>query len=149
MLPLINGGRPIEVLLVEDSEEEAELTLDSLKDGRIRNRVHWVQDGEEAMAFLRKEGDYQNVPRPDLVLLDLCLPKMNGQEVLAEIKQDPRLKRIPVVIMTSSTDEKDIFAAYDHHANCYVTKPLDMDKFIDVIRQIEDFWLTVVRLPAA
>lgn len=149
MSAMINGGRPIEILLVEDSAEDAELTINSLKDGRIRNRVHHVEDGEEALEFLRNEGIHKNRPRPDLVLLDLCLPRLSGQEVLAIVKQDAKLKRIPVVIMTSSDDEKDIFAAYDRHANCYVTKPIDMDKFIDVVHQIEDFWLTVVRLPAA
>jgi len=145
----ITGLQPIEVLLVEDSVDEAQLTMDALKEGRVRNRVHWVEDGEEAMAFLRRQGRYAGVPRPDLVLLDLRLPRKSGQEVLAEIKQHPQWRRIPVVIMTSSDDEKDILGAYDHHANCYVTKPVDMDKFLEAVRSIEDFWLTVVRLPAA
>jgi CheY-like chemotaxis protein len=145
----ITGLQPIEVLLVEDSVDEAQLTMEALKEGRVRNRVHWVEDGEEAMAFLRRQGRYAGVPRPDLVLLDLRLPRMSGQEVLAEIKQHPQWRRIPVVIMTSSDDEKDILGAYDHHANCYVTKPMDMDKFLEAVRSIEDFWLTVVRLPAA
>jgi len=149
MLPLLNGGKPIEILLVEDCTDEAELTMDSLKDGRVRNRVHWVEDGEEALAFLRRQAPYELVPRPDLILLDLRLPRMSGHEVLAEIKRDPLLKRIPVVIMTESDDEKDIFRAYDGHANCYVTKPVDMDKFIEAVRSIEDFWLTTVHLPAA
>jgi CheY-like chemotaxis protein len=145
----ITGLQPIEVLLVEDSVDEAQLTMEALKEGRVRNRVHWVEDGEEAMAFLRRQGRYAGVPRPDLVLLDLRLPRKSGQEVLAEIKQHPQWRRIPVVIMTSSDDEKDILGAYDHHANCYVTKPVDMDKFLEAVRSIEDFWLTVVRLPAA
>jgi two-component system, chemotaxis family, response regulator Rcp1 len=145
----ITTMQPIEVLLVEDSVDEAELTMTALKEGRVRNRVHWVEDGEEAMAFLRRQGRYAGVPRPDLVLLDLRLPRKSGQEVLAEIKQHPQWRRIPVVIMTSSDDEKDILGAYDHHANCYVTKPVDMDKFLEAVRSIEDFWLTVVRLPAA
>jgi len=145
----ITGLQPIEVLLVEDSVDEAQLTMDALKEGRVRNRVHWVEDGEEAMAFLRRQGRYAGVPRPDLVLLDLRLPRKSGQEVLAEIKQHPQWRRIPVVIMTSSDDEKDIIGAYDHHANCYITKPVDMDKFLEAVRSIEDFWLTVVRLPAA
>jgi CheY-like chemotaxis protein len=149
MFSQIHPGKTIEILLVEDNVEEAEWTMEELRDGRIRNRIHWVEDGAEAIAFLRKTGTYEGVPRPDLILLDLNLPKMDGREVLAEIKQDPALRRIPVVIMTSSTDEADIHAAYDKHANCYVTKPIDMDKFIEVIKQIEDFWLTVVRLPAA
>lgn len=149
MLTPTNGTRPIEILLVEDSHDEAELTMDALADGKISNRIHWVEDGESAMRFLAKEGEHQSAPRPDLILLDLCLPRMNGQEVLAAVKQHSDYRRIPVVIMTSSDDEKDIFAAYDRHANCYVTKPIDMDKFIDVIKQIEDFWFTVVHLPAA
>ncbi len=149
MYPMINGGKPIEILLVEDVANEAEWTMDCLKEGRVRNRVHWVEDGEEAMAFLRRRGRYAGAPRPDLILLDLCLPRMSGHEVLAEVKQDPDLRRIPVVIMTSSDDEKDILQAYDCHAYCYVTKPLDMDKFMEAVRSIEDFWLTIVHLPAA
>ena len=149
MIPMINGGKPIEVLLVEDNIDEAELTMDSLRDGRIRNRVHWVEDGEEALAFLHRQGRHADAPRPDLVLLDLRLPRISGHEVLAEIKQDPDLKRIPVVIMTESDDERDIVRAYDRHANCYITKPVDMDKFIEVVRSIEDFWMSVVHLPAA
>jgi CheY-like chemotaxis protein len=149
MHPMINGGKPIEILLVEDCREEAELTMQSFADGRVRNRVHWVEDGVEAMAFLRRQGPYAAAPRPDLILLDLRLPRMSGHEVLAEVKQDPELKRIPVVIMTESDDEKDILRAYDRHANCYVTKPMDMEKFIEAIRSIEDFWLTIVHLPAA
>jgi len=149
MHALINGGKPIEILLVEDCRDEAELTMQSFADGRVRNRVHWVEDGEEAMTFLHRQGPYAAAPRPDLILLDLRLPRMSGHEVLAEVKQDPALKRIPVVIMTESDDEKDILRAYDRHANCYVTKPVDMDKFIEAIHSIEDFWLTIVHLPAA
>jgi len=149
MVPMINGGKPIEILLVEDNQEEAELTMSSLREGRVRNRIHWAEDGEEAMAFLHRQGSHARAPRPDLILLDLRLPRMSGHEVLEAIKQDPNLKRIPVVIMTASDDEKDILRAYDRHANCYVTKPVDIDKFMEVIRSIEDFWLTVVHLPAA
>jgi len=145
----IHGAWPIEILLVEDSVDEAELTMDVLREGRLRNRIHWVEDGEEALAFLRRQGTHGAAPRPDLILLDLRLPRMSGQEVLAEIKQHPQWKRIPVVIMTSSDDERDIRGAYDHHANCYVTKPVDIDKFMEAVRSIEEFWLTVVRLPAA
>jgi len=145
----MNGGWPIEILLVEDNTDEAQLTMDVLREGRIRNQIHWVEDGEEAMAFLRRQGRYADAPRPDLILLDLKLPRMGGQEVLAEIKQSPLWKRIPVVIMTSSDDEKDILTAYDRHANCYVTKPIDLDKFMEAVRSIEEFWMTVVRLPAA
>jgi two-component system, chemotaxis family, response regulator Rcp1 len=144
-----NGGRPIEILLVEDEAEAAETTMDALRDGRVRNRVHWVQDGEEAITFLRRQGHHGSVPRPDLILLDLNMPRMNGHEVLAIIKQHPDWKRIPVVIMTTSANEKDVLLAYDRHANCYVTKPLDIDKFMEAIRSIEDFWLSIVRLPAA
>lgn len=146
---LNNGGRQIEILLVEDEPEAAETTMDALRDGRIRNRVHWVEDGEEAIAFLRRQGQHAVAPRPDLILLDLNMPRMNGHEVLAIIKQHPDWRRIPVVVMTSSDNEKDIHLAYDRHANCYVTKPLDIDKFLEAVRSIEDFWLSIVRLPAA
>jgi CheY-like chemotaxis protein len=149
MFSLINGGKPIEILLVEDCADEAELTIESLRDGRVRNRIHWVEDGEEAMAFLRRQGTRAAAPRPDLILLDLHMPRKGGLEVLAELKQDPDLKRIPVVVMTTSSDEKDILQAYDLHANCYVTKPVDMDKFIEAVKSIEEFWLTVAHLPAA
>jgi chemotaxis family two-component system response regulator Rcp1 len=145
----MNGVRPIEILLVEDTVDDAEWTMEALSEGRVRNRIHWVKDGEEAMAFLRQEGRYAAAPRPDLVLLDWNMPRMNGQEVLMEIKQNPRWKRIPVVIMTASTAEKDLLSAYDRHANCFVTKPVTMDKFLEAVRSIEDFWLSVVRLPAA
>jgi CheY-like chemotaxis protein len=146
----INGGKPVELLLVEDNLEEAELTLDTLREGRISNlRVHWVEDGEEAIAFLRRQGKHANAPRPDLILLDLHMPRMGGMEVLAELKQHPDWRRIPVVVMTSSNDPTDIRGAYTKHANCFVTKPLDIDEFIDAVRSIEDFWLSVVRLPAA
>jgi len=149
MPPILNGGRPIEILLVEDNIDEAELTREALCEGRVRNRIHWVEDGEDALAFLHRQGRHSAAPRPDLILLDLRLPRMSGQEVLTEIKQHPAWKRIPVVIMTSSDDEKDILAAYDKHANCYVTKPVDLDKFMEAVRSIEEFWLTVVHLPAA
>lgn len=146
---LLYGARPIEILLVEDSVEEAELTMTALRDGRVRNRIHWVENGEAALGFLRRQAPFNTAVRPDLILLDLRLPRMSGQEVLTAIKEHPDWKRIPVVIMTSSDDERDILNAYDHHANCYVTKPVDMDKFIEAVRSIEDFWLTIVRLPAA
>jgi CheY-like chemotaxis protein len=149
MLRISSGVKPIEVLLVEDNPDEAELTLEALRDGRVRNRVTWVEDGEEALAFLRREGRHASAHRPDLVLLDLHLPRMGGMEVLAEIKAHPDWKRIPVVIMTNSSAEKDVLSAYDRHANCFITKPVDEDKFLEAVRSIEDFWLTVVRLPAA
>jgi CheY-like chemotaxis protein len=142
-------GEPIEILLVEDSPDDADLTTDALRDARVRNRVTLVEDGVEAMAYLRRQGGYAEAPRPDLILLDLNLPRKNGREVLAEIKQDPQLRRIPVVVMTSSDDEKDILAAYDLHVNCYITKPVDLDQFIKVVKSIEHFWLCVVKLPAA
>jgi CheY-like chemotaxis protein len=147
---IINGGKPVELLLVEDVAEEAELTMDTLNEGRISNlRIHWVQDGEEAMAFLRREGKHANAPRPDLILLDLHMPRMGGMEVLTELKQHRDWKRIPVVMMTGSSDEADVHGAYSRHVNCYVTKPIDFDEFVDAVRSIEEFWLGVVRLPAA
>ena len=142
-------GTPIEILLVEDSPDDADLTMDALREGRVRNRVTVVEDGVEAMAYLRREGGHRTAPRPDLILLDLNLPRKNGREVLAEIKQDPDLRRIPVVIMTSSDDEKDILAAYNLYVNCYVTKPVDLDQFIRVVKSIEHFWFSIVKLPAA
>jgi chemotaxis family two-component system response regulator Rcp1 len=149
--PMMNAtrGEPIEILLVEDNPDDADLTLGALREGRVRNRVSVVDDGVEALAFLYRQGRHLQAPRPDLILLDLNLPRKNGREVLAEIKQDPDLRRIPVVIMTSSDDEKDILAAYDLHVNCYVTKPVDLDQFIKVVQSIEHFWLSVVKLPAA
>jgi CheY-like chemotaxis protein len=142
-------GEPIEILLVEDQPDDADLTIDALRDARVRNRITHVEDGVEAMALLRRQGRYADAPRPDLILLDLNLPRKNGREVLAEVKQDPELRRIPVVVMTSSDDEKDIFAAYDLHVNCYITKPVDLDQFIGVVKSIEHFWISVVKLPAA
>jgi chemotaxis family two-component system response regulator Rcp1 len=142
-------GEPIEILLVEDNPGDADLTLDALREGRVRNRVTVIEDGVEAMAYLRRQGRHDSARRPDLILLDLNLPRMNGREVLAEIKQDPSLRRIPVVIMTSSDDEKDILAAYNLYVNCYVTKPVDLDQFIKVVKTIEHFWFSVVTLPAA
>jgi CheY-like chemotaxis protein len=150
MSVIINGGRPVELLLVEDNTEEAELTMETLREGRIRNlRVHWVEDGEEALAFLNRQGRHAGAPRPDLILLDLHMPRMGGLEVLAEVKQDPQFKRIPVVVMTSSSDDKDVLGAYSRHANCFVTKPIDIDEFIEAVRSVEAFWLEVARLPAA
>jgi len=143
------GAEPIEILLVEDTEYDARRTMDALRDGKVRNTVTWVQDGEEALELLRKQGKYAKASRPDLVLLDWYMPKIDGAEVLAEIKNDPDLKRIPVVIMTTSQKEEDVLRSYNLHANCYVTKPVDVREFIRVVRSIEDFWLTVVKLPAA
>jgi len=142
-----NHGVPIEILLVEDSPDDICLTVDALQEGRVRNNISVVEDGVAAMAFLRHEGRYSASPRPDLILLDLNLPRKNGREVLAEIKQDANLRRIPVVVMTTSDDEKDILAAYDLHVNCYVTKPVDLDQFIRVVKSIEHFWFSIVKLP--
>lgn len=147
--PIAFHGKPIEILLVEDDPNEAEWTQQALRVSKVRNRIYWVQNGEEAMDFLNRKAPYAHAPRPDLILLDIYMPRMNGQEVLQQIKADPKLKRIPVVIMTSSDDENEILRAYEHHANCYITKPIDIDQFMEAVRSIEDFWLTVVRLPAA
>ncbi len=138
---------PIEILLVEDNPGDVRLTKEALKEGRVANRISVAKDGFEAMAFLRREGEYANASRPDLILLDLNLPKKNGREVLAEIKMDPDLKHIPVVVLTSSQAENDIVATYNLHANCYITKPVDFEQFISVVRSIEDFWFAVVKLP--
>jgi CheY-like chemotaxis protein len=142
-----NLGKPIEILLVEDNPGDARLALESLKESKVRNTLHWVRNGVEAMAFMRRQGRYTNEQRPDLVLLDLNMPKMDGRKVLAEVKSDSDLKRIPIVILTISKAEEDILKAYNLHANCFITKPLDLDQFFKVIRSIEDFWLTIVRLP--
>ena len=153
MATLMNRSKPVEVLLVEDNPEDAELTIETLRGGSIRGlrglRVHHVEDGEQAMAFLGREGRYADVPLPDLILLDLEMPRMNGLEVLAAVKEHPDWRRIPVVMMTSSDKEEDVLRAYGKHANCYVTKPVTPDKFIEAVRSIEEFWLSLVRLPAA
>lgn len=138
---------PIEILLVEDNPGDVRLTIEALKEGKVANKIYVAADGIEALAFLRREGKYENAPKPDLILLDLNLPKKNGREVLAEIKMDSRLKRIPVVILTSSQAEKDIVTTYNLHANCYITKPVDFGQFIDVVKSIENFWFTIVKLP--
>ena len=138
---------PIEILLVEDNPGDVRLTRESLKDGKIHTRLSVVSDGEEALEFLYRRGRHAGAPRPDLVLLDLNLPRKSGREVLAEIKVDEHLRRIPVVVLTSSEAEQDILASYNLNANCYITKPVDLEQFIRVVRSIEDFWLTVVKLP--
>jgi len=148
-MPPMSTGIPIEVLLVEDSPDDACLTVEALQEGRVRNNITVIEDGVSAMAYLRREGRYAHAVRPDLILLDLNLPRKSGREVLQEIKQDANLRRIPVVVMTSSDDEKDILAAYNLHVNCYVTKPIDLEQFIGVVKSIEHFWFTVVKLPAA
>src|SRR4028119_42054 len=139
--------RPVEILLVEDSPSDADLTLEALSEGKVLNPLHWVEDGVEALAFLRRQGKYAKAPRPDLILLDLNRPKKDGREVLAQIKADPQLKIIPVVILTTSSAERDILKTYELNANCYVTKPIDLEQFISVVKLIEAFWLAVVKLP--
>ncbi len=140
-------SRPVEILMVEDNPGDVRLTREALKEGKVRNHLHWVDDGVKALAFLRREGEHAGAPRPDLILLDLNLPRMDGREVLGRIKADPSLRHIPVVILTSSQAEQDVVRAYDLHANCYVTKPVDLDRFITVVKSIEDFWFSIVRLP--
>jgi CheY-like chemotaxis protein len=140
-------GRPIEILLVEDSPGDVRLTREALTANKIRNTLHVVADGVQALAFLRKQGKHANAPRPNLILLDLNLPKKDGREVLAEIKGDPDLRRIPVVVLTTSGAEEDILKAYNLNANCYVTKPVNLDSFIQVVKSIESFWVMVVELP--
>lgn len=141
-------SRPVEILLVEDNPGDVRLTREALREGKVRNNLSVAQDGVEALAFLRREGAYAEAPRPDLILLDLNLPKKDGREVLQEIKTDAGLRYIPVVVLTSSQAEKDILRAYDLHANCYVTKPVDFEQFSQVVQTIENFWFTVVKLPA-
>jgi two-component system, chemotaxis family, response regulator Rcp1 len=138
---------PIEILMVEDSPGDVRLAMEALKDAKVLNRVNVVEDGVEALAFLRREGQYAEAPHPDLILLDLNLPKKDGREVLAEIKSDPALTLIPVVVLTTSQAEQDVLKSYELHANCYITKPVDLDQFISVVKSVESFWLTVVRLP--
>ena len=140
-------GSPVEILIIEDNEGDVRLAREALRESKIRNTIHHVPDGVEAMEFLHRQGKYTRAPRPDLILLDLNLPRMDGREVLTAIKNDADLKHIPVVILTVSSDEIDIFKSYNLHANCYITKPIDLDQFIHVVKSIEDFWLTVVKLP--
>jgi CheY-like chemotaxis protein len=139
--------KSIEILLVEDNPGDVDLAREAMENGKVRNTLHVVGDGEAAMAFLRRKGEYADAPRPDLVLLDLNLPKKDGQEVLAEIKSDDNLKCIPVVILTTSKSEEDISKSYNLHANCYITKPIDLRRFIEAVQAIEEFWFTIVKLP--
>jgi CheY-like chemotaxis protein len=139
--------RAIEILLVEDNGADVQLTREALLEGRVRNNLSVAKDGVEALAILRREPGYQEMPRPDLVLLDLNLPKVDGRQVLAEMKGDPAFRRIPVVVLTTSKAEEDILRTYDLHANSYITKPVDFDQFIQMVHSIEDFWLSVVALP--
>ena len=147
MIHVERDGKTVEILLVEDNPGDVRLTREALRDGRIHTHLSIASDGEEALAFLRRQGKFGDAPRPDLILLDLNLPRRSGREVLSEIKRDDSLRRIPVVVLTTSAAEQDVLASYDLNANCFITKPVDLDQFIRVIRSIEDFWLTVVKLP--
>jgi two-component system, chemotaxis family, response regulator Rcp1 len=140
--------RPIEILLVEDNPGDARLTREALRDGKIHNKLHHVRDGVEALSFLRREGRFVNNLVPDLILLDLNLPRKDGRTVLAELKEDAQLRLIPVVVLTTSEAEQDVLRTYELHANCYIVKPVDLEKFMVVVRAIEEFWLSLVRLPS-
>jgi len=141
------SGRSVEILLVEDNPGDVRLTREALREGKVRNNLHVTGDGVEALQFLRREGEFAQAVGPDLILLDLNLPKKDGRELLSDIKADDDLKRIPVVILTTSKDEADILKSYNLHANCYITKPVDLEQFIVVVNTIEDFWMTIVKLP--
>jgi len=142
-----SGVTPAEILLVEDSESDVDILREVMEDSKIANNLHVVMDGVEAMKFLRKETPYEDAVLPDIILLDLNLPKKDGREVLAEVKDDPTLRRIPVVVLTSSTAEADVIRSYDLHANCYIPKPLQLDQFATIIQEIEGFWFSIVKLP--
>ena len=145
----LKTARPIEILLIEDSPSDAALTIEALQAGKIVNNLNRVADGVEAMAYLRKQGEFTESSRPDLIMLDLNLPKKDGREVLQELKSDPSLKLIPVIVLTTSRADKDVLQSYALNANCFITKPVDFQQFIDVVRSIERFWLSVVTLPPA
>ena len=140
-------ARPIEVLLVEDNPGDVRLTIEAMKEGKILNRISVAEDGVEALSFLRREGSFNNAPRPDIIFLDLNLPKKDGREVLAEIKADLSLRSIPVVVLSTSQSEEDVFRSYDLQASCYISKPIDLNRFMDVVKSLNDFWLSVVKLP--
>ena len=144
---MVERNGPIEILLVEDNPGDVRLTREALKEGKVYSNLHTVKDGVEAMEFLRRQGKFREVPRPDIILLDLNLPKKDGREVLSEIKCEDQLKHIPVVVLTTSKAEEDVLRSYELHANCYVTKPVDLEKFMVVVKTIDVFWLTVVTLP--
>jgi two-component system, chemotaxis family, response regulator Rcp1 len=144
----LSESRPIEILLIEDSPSDAALTYEALEAGKIVNKLVRVEDGVEAMEYLRRQGKYSQASRPDLILLDLNMPRMDGREVLRELKTDPEFKIIPIVVLTTSRAEQDVLRSYELNANCYITKPVDFKQFIDVVKSIKQFWLTVVRLPS-
>jgi two-component system, chemotaxis family, response regulator Rcp1 len=141
------GPRLVQILLVEDSPEDARLAQEALKDGKVANELHVVGDGDAAMAFVRQEGEFGDAPRPDLVLLDLNLPRKDGREVLTEIKGDPDLRRIPVIVLTTSSSDRDVLGAYDAHVNAYLRKPVNFEQLVEVVHVIDDFWFGVVTLP--
>lgn len=142
-----NAEPDLQILLVEDNQGDIRLTVEAFREGKIVNSLSVARDGEDAMDFLRQEGTHANAPRPDLVLLDLNLPKKDGREVLQEVKSDPRLQRIPVIVLTTSDAERDVLLSYDLHANAYIRKPIDYNEFITAVRSIESFWFKIVRLP--
>lgn len=144
----MSAVRPIEILLVEDNPGDARLAWEAIREAKVSNNLRWVPDGVEALCYLRREGKFAGAQRPDLILLDLNLPRKDGREVLAEIKNDESLKRIPVVVLTTSQAEEDILKAYHLNANCYISKPVDLEQFMKVINAIENFWLTIVKLPS-
>jgi chemotaxis family two-component system response regulator Rcp1 len=143
----VSNTKVVEILMVEDNASDARLAEETLKDSKVHNNLYHVKDGVEAMQFLHRHGEYADAPHPDLILLDLNLPRKDGREVLAEIKEDSRLRLIPVVVMTSSEAERDLVKSYDLHANAYIVKPIDLNGFAEVVRGIRDFWLSIVRLP--
>ena len=146
---MVESGKLVDILLVEDNPGDARLAIEALRVGKVRNRLYHVEDGVGAMDYLRKRGPYKDAVRPDLILLDLNLPRKDGRAVLAEIKADEDLKRIPVVVLTISKEEEDVLRSYNLHANCFITKPIDLGQFMRVVRSIEDFWMSIVRLPPA
>lgn len=139
--------KPLEILLIEDSLSDANLTIERLSRAQVATAIHWVEDGESGIEFLKRRGEFRDAPRPDLILLDLNLPGLDGHEVLADVKTDPTLQRIPIVVLTTSEDETDVVQSYDLMANCYITKPISIQKFLDIVGLIETFWLTTVKLP--
>lgn len=143
----MSAFQDLEILLVEDNEGDIRLTIEAFKEAKIRNNIRVVRDGEEALAYLHKQGVYENAPAPDIILLDINLPKIDGKEVLSTMKRDPILKKIPVIMLTTSSADSDVEDSYANHANCYVIKPVDLNKFMDVIRSIEEYWVSIVKLP--
>lgn len=146
-MPTTDLDRVIDILLVEDNPADIRLTQEAFKETRLRCKLHIARDGAEALDFLRQNGRFATAPRPDMILLDLNLPKKDGREVLAEVKNEPQFKRIPIVVLTTSSAEDDVRHTYDHHANCFITKPTGLDDFVDVVKKVEEFWLRIARLP--